>query len=114
MPKFNKFRDSESILTPDAGSRKLIDQQAKSDINRCWTCGSCDFECPVNTATGRLRPQMLVRMANFGMIDELLNEPSIWYCQSCRRCLHICPNTVKPSELISHIRWMELERTWYP
>ncbi len=58
----------------------------------------------------RLRPQKLVRMANFGMIDELLNEPSIWYCQGCRRCLQICPNTVKPSELISHIRRIALER----
>ncbi len=99
------------MLTPDAGLRKFIDQRAKADIHRCWTCGSCDFECPVNTATGRLRPQMLVRMANFGLIEELLNEPSIWYCQSCCRCLQICPNTVKPSELISHIRSIALERS---
>jgi heterodisulfide reductase subunit C len=98
------------MVTPDAGFRKMIDQEAKADINCCWTCGSCDFECPVHTATGRLRPQKLVRMANFGMIDELLHEPEIWYCQSCRRCLQICPNTVKPSELISHIRRIALER----
>ena len=99
-----------ALLSPDAASRKKIDQGAKADINRCWTCGSCDFECPVNIATGQLRPQKLVRMANFGMIDELLHEPAIWYCQSCRRCRQICPNTVRPSELISHIRRIALER----
>ncbi len=105
-----KFGDLKSMLTPDAGLRKFIDQGAKADINRCWTCGSCDFECPVNIATGKLRPQKLVRMANFGMIEELLHEPDIWYCQSCRRCRQICPNTVQPSELISHIRRIALER----
>lgn len=110
MPKSLKFESMDSMLTPDAGFRKKIDQGANADINRCWTCGSCDFECPVNIATGKMRPQKLVRMANFGMIEELLNEPSIWYCQSCRRCLQICPNTVKPSELISHIRQIALER----
>ena len=100
----------KSYLTPDTGLRTEINQRAQAGINHCWTCGSCDFECPVNAATGRLRPQKLVRMANFGLIDELIQEPSIWYCQSCRRCQQICPNTVKPSELISHIRSMVLER----
>ena len=110
MSKRLKFGNSKSLLTPDADLRKKIDQGAQADISRCWTCGSCDFECPVNAATGLLRPQKLVRMANFGLIDELIQEPSIWYCQSCRRCRQICPNTVKPSELISHIRSMVLER----
>ena len=102
------------MLTPDAGLRKLIDKGARADINRCWTCGSCDFECPVNSATGQLRPQKIVRMANFGMLDELLNEPSIWYCLACRRCMQICPNTVKPSELIDHIRRILLKKNIIP
>ena len=62
MPKSLKFESMDSMLTPDAGFRKKIDQGAKADINRCWTCGSCDFECPVNIATGKMRPQKLVRM----------------------------------------------------
>ena len=103
-------QSSDSILIPDAGHRKSIEQGAKADINRCWTCGSCDFECPVNVATGRLRPQKIVRMANLGMLDELLHEPAIWYCLACRRCLQICPNTVKPSDLIAHIRRISMKR----
>lgn len=110
MPKVLKYKGSNSTLKPDAGHRKLIEQGAKADINRCWTCGSCDFECPVNVATGRLRPQKIVRMANLGMLDELLHEPAIWYCLTCRRCLQICPNTVKPSDLIAHIRRISLNR----
>jgi len=110
MPKLREYRGSNSTLKPDAGHRKLIEQGAQADINRCWTCGSCDFECPVNVATGQLRPQKIVRMANLGMLDELLYEPAIWYCLTCRRCLQICPNTVKPSELIAHIRRISMKR----
>ncbi len=97
-------------LLPDPGNRKKIDIGAKADISRCWTCGSCDFECPINIATGRLRPQKLVRLANLGQIDELLYLPEIWYCLTCRRCRQICPNTVQPSEVIAYIRQKVLKK----
>lgn len=79
-----------------------------ADIELCWTCGSCDAECPVNAATGRLRPQRIVRMAAFGLVDELLNAPEIWYCISCRRCSQICPNRVQPSRLIQYLQGQAL------
>lgn len=82
--------NSYSQLTPNAAIRKTIAQEAKADINRCWMCGSCDFECPVNMATVRLRPQKLVRMANFGMVDEFLHNPTIWLCLDCGRCTEAC------------------------
>jgi len=43
-------------------------------------------------------------MANFGLLDELLSEPSIWYCQSCNKCNQVCPNIVKPADVITYIR----------
>jgi len=110
MPERPRLESSESTVRPDASLRKFIEQGAKADIYRCWTCGSCDFECPVNAATGLLRPQSIVRMANLGMLDELLHEPAIWYCLTCRRCMHICPNIVKPSELIAYIRHISLQK----
>ncbi len=100
----------QSVPVPDAAVRKLIQQGAKADIYQCWTCGSCDNECPINIATGRLHPQKIVRMANLGMLDELLYEPEIWHCLSCRRCANICPNAVKPSALIAHIRHILMEK----
>ncbi|MCF8078090.1 MAG: 4Fe-4S dicluster domain-containing protein [Desulfobacterales bacterium] len=87
---------------PRAGRR--IESESRADIRCCWTCGSCDFECPVNIATGRLRPQKIVRMAALGMLDELLDLPEIWYCLTCRRCAQICPNAVSPAAVIAYIR----------
>jgi heterodisulfide reductase subunit C len=70
----------------------------------CWTCSSCDSECPVEIATNRLRPQRIVRFANLGLIDELIALPEIWYCLTCRRCNRVCPNLVKPETLIRYAR----------
>ena len=95
------------LPTPMPPSRiaRRIAADAGSQNNMCWTCGSCDFECPVNVATGgRLRPQRMVRLAVLGLFDELVRAPEIWYCLQCNGCLEVCPNLVRPSEVIAYAR----------
>ncbi len=89
---------------PDPKARKTIEADTHAQMNLCWSCNSCDLECPINIATNRLRPQKIVRLANLGFIDELLSLPEIWYCLTCRRCDFVCPNLVKPSTVISYLR----------
>ena len=101
---------STSTLIPDSGTRREIDTRTKADISRCWTCGSCDSECPVNQATGRLRPQKALRLATLGQLNELMYLPEIWYCLTCRRCRQICPNSVQPSEVIAFARQKAVEK----
>ena len=93
--------------TPMPPSRiaRRVAAGAGSENNMCWTCGSCDFECPVNVATGgRLRPQRMVRLAALGFFDELVHAPEIWYCLQCNGCLQACPNLVRPADVIAHAR----------
>lgn len=90
--------------TPDQRVRRLIADKSSADSRLCWTCGTCDLECPVYIRTQRLNPQRIVRLANLGLLDELLNDSEIWYCQMCRRCHRVCPQAVKPHEIIAFIR----------
>ena len=83
---------------------ETVESETGANIAKCWTCGSCDFECPVNIATNLLRPQVLVRLAAFGFLDELANRREIWYCLDCRRCIQICPNCVKPASVVAFAR----------
>jgi heterodisulfide reductase subunit C len=101
---------TEIPVAPDSGKRKIIANAAHADSHLCWTCSSCDLECPVNIATNSLRPQKLVRLANLGFMDELLGLPEIWYCLTCRRCNDVCPNIVKPADIVSYARRELLER----
>jgi len=93
-----------ALAMPDPKTGKSIETNTHAKINLCWTCSSCDLECPINIATNRLRPQKIVRLANLGFIDELLSLPEIWYCLKCRRCDFVCPNLVKPSSVMSYLR----------
>ncbi len=92
------------VISPSISMRSHIEAGSGADISPCWTCNTCDQECPVNRPTGRLRPQKIVRMAALGLLDELLSLPDIWYCLTCRRCTNVCPNSVKPESLIQHLR----------
>jgi heterodisulfide reductase subunit C len=73
-------------------------------IRSCYTCGTCNSACPVNAATGRLRPMELVYKAKLGLLDELLSMPDIWYCMGCGRCVNLCPMMVKPLGLVQNLR----------
>lgn len=97
-----------SFLNPKL--RQLVEQATGAGACMCWSCSSCDSECPVEVATNRLRPQRIVRYANLGLFEELITLPEIWYCLSCRRCNRVCPNLVKPETLVQYARTEALLR----
>lgn len=100
----------DPIVIPDSELRQVIETSSRAESNLCWTCGSCDSECPVNLATNRLRPRKIVRLAYMGLMDELLELKDIWYCLSCQRCYGVCPNGVRPAEVIRFAREESLRR----
>lgn len=100
----------KSALTPNRELRKVIETASRAESNLCWACGSCDNECPINIASNRLSPRKIVRMASYGLLDDLLVEPEIWYCLTCYRCFDGCPNGVKPAEVIQFVREESLRR----
>lgn len=91
-------------ITPNFKIAAILDQESKADVTLCWTCGTCDAECPINDATNRLSPRKIVRMAAIGLIDEMVKMPEIWYCMACNRCAQTCPTLVTPLRIISRIR----------
>ena len=92
------------FLIPDPEARKAIETVVHAGSEMCWTCRSCINECPVNLATGRLQPLKIVRLANLGLLEELIQSPEIWYCLTCNRCNYVCPMLVKPADLILYAR----------
>jgi heterodisulfide reductase subunit C len=91
-------------LKPNFDIRRAIEKETLADSYMCWTCSSCDAECPINITTNKLRPQKIVHMAYVGLLEELLRLPEIWYCLTCRKCIRTCPNKVRPADLIAFAR----------
>jgi heterodisulfide reductase subunit C len=101
-------------LKPNFDLRKAIEKEALADSYMCWTCSSCDGECPINITTNKLRPQKIVHMAYVGLLEELLSLPEIWYCLTCRKCVRTCPNKVRPADLIAFARKELVRRKTIP
>jgi len=99
-----------TYLIPDSRSGREIEAASHAEMNLCWTCNSCNTECPVNIATNRLQPLKIVHMAKLGFVDQLVRLPEIWYCLSCNRCNIICPMAVKPAAIIRYLREQALHR----
>lgn len=73
-------------------------------VTQCYTCGSCDNECPINRKSGQLSPRRIIRAYVLGIISEAAKYPEIWYCVRCGRCGDVCPMNVKPFDVISALQ----------
>jgi len=94
-----------ACYTPSPETRKAIQEKTRANASLCWACSACDSECPVFLgAAGRLRPQKVLRMANLGLLDELVDLPEIWYCLACKRCTRSCPNDCEPETVVGFLR----------
>ncbi len=88
---------------PNPQIKKAIQEKTRSNTSLCWACSACDSECPVFMGSSRLRPQKVLRMANLGLLDELVGLPEIWYCLACKRCTRSCPNDCEPETVVGFL-----------
>ena len=90
----NKSTFMEKVMTllPEGGS-----------LNLCLTCGACSSGCPATGLSG-MDPRKFLRMALFGMDDEILKSDWVWMCTMCQRCISVCPMKVDIPQLIYHAR----------
>ena len=81
---------------------------------RCFTCGTCTASCPVAEVNEEYDPRKIIRMAIFGMRDEVLSSDIIWMCQRCYVCYARCPQNVKFADVMEVIRDMAVEEGYAP
>jgi heterodisulfide reductase subunit C len=55
-------------------------------------------------------PNQIIRYAQLGFKDELLQSKSIWICASCFTCNARCPKGVNVAEVIEAIRQILLRK----
>jgi len=103
-----------AYYTPSPEARKAIQEKTRANTSLCWSCSACDSECPVFLGSSRLRPQKVLRMANLGLLDELVDLPEIWYCLACKRCTRSCPNDCEPETVVGFLRKEAIRTGLFP
>jgi len=86
------FIDKVKELLPDGGN-----------LNLCLTCGACSSGCPA-TGLEEMDPRKFLRMAAFGMDDEIIKSDWPWMCTMCQRCIYACPMKIDIPQLIYNAR----------
>ena len=97
--KNDGIREKVKALIPDG------------NLTACLTCGTCASGCPA-TGLHDMDPRKFIRMAVFGMDEELERHPWVWACTMCKRCYDVCPMSIDIPNLVFYLRsqWPREER----
>jgi heterodisulfide reductase subunit C len=88
---------------------RKVEELSGQNLMACYQCGKCSAGCPAVSEMDIL-PNMIIRFAQLGFKDELLNSKAIWVCASCLTCNSRCPKGINIAEVIEAIRQILLRK----
>jgi heterodisulfide reductase subunit C len=88
---------------------KKIEEISGQNLLACYQCGKCSAGCP---AVGEMDilPNQVIRYAQLGFGEELLQARSVWVCASCYTCNVRCPKGIKIAEVMEAVRQVLLRK----
>ncbi len=96
---------SNAILKDDAPLFSKLNKGAEGDnISECLTCGVCSSRCSWYDGEGGPVPRQMVRMAQLGLDELLVESGMIWDCMLCNRCTEECPVGIRMDDVVRRAR----------
>jgi heterodisulfide reductase subunit C len=93
---------------------ELAKMHGGEKILRCFQCGTCTSDCPVARYSDTYRPRTLIRMAQLGLKERVLNSDTLWLCAACFTCTDRCPQDVEVASVIRVLRNLAAEKGCVP
>ena len=79
------------------------------DYHRCFHCRCCGGGCPFIQAMDH-PPNAIIRLLQFGLLEEALASSTIWVCVACNTCAMECPMAIDIAALMDRLRHLALEK----
>ena len=86
-----------------------VEEISGQNLLACYQCGKCSAGCPAVSDMDIL-PNQIIRFAQLGLKEELLQSKSIWICASCYTCNSRCPKGINIAEVIEAVRQILLRK----
>ena len=93
---------------------EVISYPGGEHLRKCFACGTCTAGCPISEIDESYSPRRLIRQILFGMREEVLTSPAIWYCLICYRCFAHCPQNVNFPDLMRVLRYIAIREKYVP
>jgi len=102
---------NNGTISPDNRNKKFLNKLKERDINvqACYQCGRCSAGCPIGEFFD-INVMEVVRLAAYGMEENLLNSHTIWLCAACETCATRCPNDIEIAGLMDVLREIALRK----
>ncbi len=94
--------------------KELASRPGGEKVMACFTCRTCTASCPVSAVNNRFSPYRIIRMALYGLKDEVLRSEFIWLCSSCYACQERCPQSVSITDFMTLLKNMAVEEGHAP
>ena len=91
----------------DLSFAQEVKEKSRAHLERCYQCVACSSGCPVAFAMD-YAPHQIIRMAQLGLKDRVLDSTTIWLCASCETCATRCPNDIDIVQVMDTLRQISL------
>ncbi len=81
---------------------------SKTKLNSCYQCFVCANSCPFIGAMD-YSPSGLIRLIQYGMIQDVLECSTPWICVGCYTCSVNCPMDIDIPSMMDAVRQIALE-----
>jgi heterodisulfide reductase subunit C len=86
-----------------------VEKISGQNLLSCYQCGKCTAGCPIVSEMD-LTPSQVIRYAQLGIDEALLESKAIWLCASSLTCNVRCPKGVKIAEIFEALRLVLLRK----
>ena len=93
---------------------KISKMHGGEKLMRCFQCGTCTSDCPIARFSDTFRPRQIIRMAQLGLKDQVLDSDTLWLCAACFTCTDRCPQDVEVASVIRVLRNLAAEEGHIP
>ena len=94
--------------------KELAGQPGGEKISACFTCRTCVASCPISAINREFNPAKIIRMALYGLKEEILTSDFIWLCSTCYACQERCPQGVSITDFMTLLKNMAIKEGHAP
>jgi quinone-modifying oxidoreductase subunit QmoC len=102
-----------ATVFPSSEFRGELKKRGGATSARCYQCATCSSVCELAQENDPFpRRQML--LAQWGLVDQLAADPTVWLCHQCNDCTTRCPRDAKPGDVMQTLRALMVEHLSTP